>query len=154
MVRNSKLNAWQLHYNTEKDGLHIGRIKPKIEHWPWATYKLRYIETAVARLRIGHSELNANMYRFNQAENPNCNRCQVPETVEHFLMSCRRFTRERQNLFTALRIKGIHNISMTTILGGDQLTPSQQAWIASALELFLRQSGRMKGTYTQVQNQH
>ena len=125
--------------------MHIGSIKPTIGHWPWVNYRHRYVETAAARLRIGHTELNANMFRFNQAESPNCDRCQVPETVEHYLMSCSRFTQARLELFTAQRKEGIRNISTTTILGGGQLTPAQQTRIASALEVFLRQSGRMNG---------
>ena len=145
LVKKAKQKAWQLFYDTKKADLHIGSIKEAIGYWPWATYRHRVVETAVARLRIGHTELNASMHRFNQADSPLCNRCQVPETIEHYLMTCRKFACERSNLFRSLRQEGLYNINVKTLLGGDQLTPPQQIHIASALERFLRQSRRMNG---------
>ena len=148
MVKKAKHNAWQLKYNIEKDNLHIGQIKPTINHWPWASYKHRAIETAVARMRIGHTELKASMHRFQQADDPNCDHCQEPETISHYLISCRKFSRERENLFRTLRVIGIQNTSMKTLLGGDPLPPPAQTHIAKALEVFLKQTKRMNGLTT------
>ena len=145
LVKKAKQNSWQAFYDTKKVELHIGSIKETIGYWPWATYRHRAVETAVARLRIGHTELNASMHNFNQADSPLCNRCQVPETIKHYLMTCRKFAGERSNLLRSLRKEGLHNITVKTLLGGDQLTPLQQIHIASALERFLRQSRRMNG---------
>ena len=145
LVKNEKIKAWQRQYDAVKEETHIGSVKPTIGHWPWATFKNRPTETAVARLRIGHTILNESMHRFNQADSPLCNRCSTPESIEHYLMTCRRFEQERRKLFLSIRNAGIQNISVKTVLGGDSLSQQEQNHIAAALETYLKASGRLYG---------
>ncbi|KAJ7620789.1 hypothetical protein B0H17DRAFT_898342, partial [Mycena rosella] len=37
------------------------------------------------QLRIGHIGLNPYLFRFHLAPSPSCARCNVPESVHHFL---------------------------------------------------------------------
>ena len=100
MVKKAKDEAWQTKYDLDKEEhlqkhnteLHIATIKPNIGHWPWSSYKNRAVETAVARLGIGHTELYESLFRFRQTNDPNCRTCHTPETVTHYLLVCRRFT--------------------------------------------------------------
>ncbi|PBK67692.1 hypothetical protein ARMSODRAFT_845923, partial [Armillaria solidipes] len=47
------------------------------------------------QLRTGHVPLNAYLFRSRAALSPNCPHCNVPETVTHFLLVCRRYSEER-----------------------------------------------------------
>ncbi|CAL4119345.1 unnamed protein product, partial [Meganyctiphanes norvegica] len=66
-VRKTLTTQWQQTYNTQKDTLHIGPIKPTIADWPWAQIKKsRKLETILTRLRLGHVGLNQYLERFRQ----------------------------------------------------------------------------------------
>ena len=153
LVRKAKTEAWQRKYDMDKaeyeqrtnSEMHIATIKPTLGHWPHASYKQRAIETAITRLRIGHTELNESMHRFGHNENPNCNNCNTPETVEHYLMACRKYNQHRRKLFMALNKEGIQNINMRTLLGGSQTTQDKQKSIAEHLRTYIKESQRMNG---------
>ena len=49
----------------------------------------------LTQLRTGHIGLNKFLHRIGAVDPPLCARCQVPETVDHFLLSCRRFIPQR-----------------------------------------------------------
>ncbi|KAJ3476748.1 hypothetical protein NLI96_g10952 [Meripilus lineatus] len=63
----------------------------------------KYASSILTQLRSGHMALNQYLARFNIVDSPNCALCRVPETVDHFLFSCRRFLEERGRLRMALR---------------------------------------------------
>ena len=85
LTRMALLKRWQLVYDTRKQNLHLGEIKPVIEKWPWTNTQSRQIEVAMSRLRLGHVGLNQHLHRFNMAESPLCSTCGVPETVSRIL---------------------------------------------------------------------
>lgn len=51
--------------------------------------------SVIFQLRSGHCPLNAYLFRFKRHKTGLCNGCMVPETVEHFLLHCRRYNRHR-----------------------------------------------------------
>ncbi|KAF9232503.1 hypothetical protein BU15DRAFT_8806, partial [Melanogaster broomeanus] len=55
-------------------------------------------------LRTGHISLNQHLHRVKNSETPDCPNCEdgKPETVEHFLLICPHYARERQALRSAL----------------------------------------------------
>lgn len=57
--------------------------------------------TLVAQIRAGHCPLNAVLHRIGVTDDPNCSLCLQPETVEHFLLTCRKFTGLRHRLLRA-----------------------------------------------------
>ena len=69
----------QLRYDLVKQNTHMGSIKSNIEPWSWTKMKSRRSETAMARLRIGHTRLKAHLFRFGLATNPDCSLCGTPE---------------------------------------------------------------------------
>ena len=128
----------QLQYEAaQQQNLHIGTIKRKLEHWPWASCKNRRIETAMARLRIGHSKLKESLFRFNQADDPNCDECGVPETPAHILEECQRFNSERRVMHQALLKIGIRTSNTKILLGGGPYDDDTQVKIRTAMEVFL-----------------
>ena len=143
-VKRAASQAWQLKYNTQKDNTHIGTIKTKIGHWPWASHKIRAAETALTRLRMSHVELNAYLHRFNQSDSPLCHTCRSPETVDHFLIFCRRYHLARRRLFGTLQNKGIA-VSKKTLLGGGPYKETEQKIILEGMVTYLKETGRLNG---------
>ncbi|KAJ3484580.1 hypothetical protein NLI96_g5547 [Meripilus lineatus] len=56
----------------------------------------------ITQLRSGHIGLNQYLARFRIVDSPNCSTCNVPETVDHYLFSCRNYLEERHTLRAAL----------------------------------------------------
>ena len=72
-----------------------------------------------ARLRLGCSSLQHDLYRKNIIDSPLCV-CGSPETTSHFFLQCPRYTVQRQTLLNTLPcIPTINNI----LFGNDQLSP-------------------------------
>ena len=142
MMIDSKLQRiCQIQYEAVRDDLHIGGIKRTLEHWPWASSKSRRIETALARLRIGHTRLKKNLHRFNLAEDPNCSTCRTEETPQHILEACRKFEVERLILHQSLYRLRVRTPNYKTLLGGGKYDKTTQEKIKEALEVFLTSSG-------------
>lgn len=57
--------------------------------------------TIVTQLRSGHCPLNSYLHCFKVADTPNCSLCRQPESVEHFLLTCRKFAGLRRRLLAA-----------------------------------------------------
>ncbi|PBK71326.1 hypothetical protein ARMSODRAFT_853575, partial [Armillaria solidipes] len=61
----------------------------------------------LTQLRTGHIPLNSYLHRIKKTTSRNCDYCSVPETVSHFLLSCRRYTDERQSLRRRTKIANL-----------------------------------------------
>ena len=123
--------------------LHIGTVKSKLEHWPWISSKNRRTETAMARLRIGHSRLKQSLHRFNLADDPNCEVCGVLETPAHILETCQKFNAERAIMHLELHKVGVLCTNIKTLLGGGKHDVKTQESIRTAVEVFLTSSGAL-----------
>lgn len=66
----------------------------------------------IMQMRSGHIGLNKFLHRIGASESPLCNHCDLPETVPHYLLCCRRFDPERH----ALRRKVKGQLSLRTLL--------------------------------------
>ena len=133
---------WQRIYDTSKHRLHIGQIKPKIENWAWVLLGARSLETVMTRLRIGHVELNVHLHRFKMKDDPNCQHCNTPETVSHYILYCRRYCIQRQRLKQELRIAGVHALELEILLGGGSFTLKKQKAVTKAVASFIKETGR------------
>ena len=142
LVNTAMRESWQRQYDTIKQNLHIGPIKPKIGKWAWAHYGIRNQETIITRLRIGHVELNEYLHRFNQHDSPNCPHCNTPETTSHFLLDCTKYTTQRTRLKLKLRSEEITTFDTNTLLGGGNLTLHKQKEIVKALAFFIKETER------------
>lgn len=92
---------------------HIGGIEPV------AKFKNRRQEVVIHRLRMGHAGLNEYLHRFNMNDTNECEVCQVPESVQHYLFFCSAFQGQREVMFRNLSQIGVDNPTLKTILGGD-----------------------------------
>ncbi|KAK7063814.1 hypothetical protein R3P38DRAFT_2491623 [Favolaschia claudopus] len=71
----------------------------------------------ITQLRTGHIGLNAYLARFGAVDSPKCHTCGEPETVRHYLLTCRRFSKERDDLRHALHSSGRQKLDIKTLLG-------------------------------------
>ena len=143
-VRKTLTTQWQQTYNTQKDTLHIGPIKPTIADWPWAQIKKsRKLETILTRLRLGHVGLNQYLERFRQKDDPNCETCLVPEDVQHFMLECRQYIHQRNSLKRDLAPLNITNPNLCIILGGGPFPEDTQKKIIEATCKYITASGRI-----------
>lgn len=56
--------------------------------------------SVLAQLRTAHIGLNHHLHRMGTTTTADCPHCAVPETVSHYLLSCRRFAAQRSILLT------------------------------------------------------
>ena len=79
---------------------------PPGSHFP-KLYKglIRQQASLLTQLRTQNDGLNQYLHRINAVDSPDCAHCGVPETVDHYLLTCRRFTEQRARLRSKIRCK-------------------------------------------------
>lgn len=80
---------------------HLGHVKAMStdDPSPCARSQERKMDTALTRLRIGHTRLNHTLYKIKIKDDPDCEYplcCGLVEDVHHVMIDCRRYERERR----------------------------------------------------------
>ena len=87
------LSQWQRSWDTLA-GNKLRELKPTLRAWPSSICRRRRDEVTLCRLRIGHTYATHG-YLLHGEERPICPLCQVPLTVAHILLVCRRYSGSR-----------------------------------------------------------
>ena len=120
------------------------RIKDKIEDWEHVNHKSRSLETAMARLRMGHVALGNHLFHFQLSDNPLC-ACGQVETVEHFLLNCTMYMYQRQVMMNSLQTLQINSVvDIKLLLGGSKHNIVIQRRILAVVHRYLLATGRLK----------
>ena len=93
-------HRWQLSWSTIRANK-LSSGKPMVTPWSDPYHRRRRWETALARLRIGHTRLTHG-HLMSKDPPPQCPHCQSRLTVVHILLSCPRYTTLRTNTFPFL----------------------------------------------------
>ncbi|KAI7948635.1 hypothetical protein MJO29_010300 [Puccinia striiformis f. sp. tritici] len=93
------------------------------------------VQAALHQLRSGHVKLNFFLFKCRMIMSPVCATCGVVETIEHYLVSCRRFLKARNQTRQELRKAKIKTLSAKSLL----FNPKAE----KALTLFLTQTARL-----------
>ena len=96
-------------------------------------------QVIVSKLRIGHSRLNSTLFMLGKHLTGYCSLCEEMETVEHVLMSCRKFIREKGVMFAGLRKLGPVELRFTDVLESGVTMNGRQYLLA-----FLRGTGLLR----------
>lgn len=120
--------------NTDK-GRSLLLVRDVLGYWPWTSYRNRSIETALARLRIGHVGLNKHLCRFNLSSTNLCS-CGCVETVTHFLLQCPNYAVARTDLQVGLHDLNIA-VTVKNMLGGGKFTSQTQCKIQHLVAQYL-----------------
>jgi len=83
------------------------------------------------RLRTGHCRLNSHLHRLGLHPTSNCEQCQDPETVAHFLFVCTTYQSERTKR-TMEADHGIFKHRLCTTLSPIRWPSSEACWGVSA----------------------
>ena len=143
-LRRTCQKYWDTRLTAELRQTNLGRYR----HSPvqlWRCYSpSRPPDTAIVRLRIGHSRLNSHLHRLNIVQDPHCPWCPTQlDTPEHFVLSCPRFYSMRVTLKAALARLNIKRPTIEDILGSDSLNPRTAFQVFKHTAAFLQKSGQI-----------
>ena len=115
-VREAVFKKWQEEWNAlDREGRKLREIKQDTRMWKSSLNKSRRIETALSRLRVGHTNITHSYLMQSQANPPECETCRETVTVKHLLLDCRKYTQARN--------KYISNLTLSDILAeGDKFS--------------------------------
>jgi hypothetical protein len=133
--------VWRNSVLYHNKGKFLTNIKECVAYWPWASNKIRVIETVMSRLRLGHAGVKQHLLRFNISNDDKCE-CRQVETITHFLLECPIYSIIRRNMKTDLTKLGV-TINLKNILGGGNYSCSIQQEIIEIIGNYLFQTGRI-----------
>ena len=140
LCRENILDRWLKDRETEFKLSNIGQIREN-DLSPFISYiKERKINTALTRLRIGHSCLNSHLNRLNIIDSPNCDHCGQNETIKHVVEICPRYYSYRVKLKYSLQKL---NIPFETpfVLGKNVKDQQTKKKLFRHLAIFLKSTG-------------
>ena len=115
----------------------LGQIRDNVTV-PFDSFtKRRNISTAIQRLRIGHTSLNAHLHRLKLINSPDCQYCGESETIKHVLLDCPRYY-SRRILFRQALQKLKIQFTLSKILGKDITDRSIKVKLYRHLAVFLK----------------
>ena len=133
--------TWDRNVRVFNKGLHLRKIKDRVGHWPWVYNKCRAVETVLAKLRIGHSNVKNHNYRFNLSETPLCD-CGQRETIDHIILNCELYCGFRFVMRMKLNDLNVP-LSTKNVLGGGDFCEKTQMLIINIFASFLRKTGKL-----------
>lgn len=132
---------WMDEMNNSGKGLHLFKIKKHVSHWEWTSHKDRTVETALAKLRLGHVGINKHLNRFNLRDDDKCS-CGVTESIEHFLFQCPIFATARTELYHTLSKLNVE-VNIRNLLGGGKFCQEKQKIILNETIKYLRTTNKL-----------
>lgn len=114
VCRDKLEHQWQTEWAEYRKGRHSLLI-PITKRWKLNSG--RRDDLVLTRLRLGHCGLAIGLKLM--AKHPD-GLCQCVETVQHAILSCNRYAKERRQMFVQLSDLGLSSFSMQTILGYEQ----------------------------------
>ena len=137
-VNKQWLQQWHNAVRSEAKGRHFFSIKDNLDFWPWCSHKSRVIETALARLRVGHAGTAQHLFRFGMSPSPLCD-CGEIDTISHLLLECQRYHEERSHLIDSIKDEKINlPMSLKMLLGGENTLSNDQQFSVQNLYTYLR----------------
>lgn len=77
----------------------------------------------LTRMIIGHAGLNHTLHIMGKHKNGKCESCREEETIEHVIMKCKRYEKQRRELKRKIEKKGLKfsSIKIMKSASGDQV---------------------------------
>lgn len=102
----------------------------------------------LCQLRNSKSQLNQHLFNDHLSNTPNCAICNCPETTDHFLFQCQKYSTERMNLINALLIipdvySKISISSNDMLKGNADLSYDQNCMLFNYVINFIKQTNRL-----------
>ena len=109
---------WQLSCNRSTTGERTRELIPSVKdklHWR----EIRTADMAYARMLLGWTNLNDNMFKMKFVESPDCECGEAREDISHFLLECQLYSTQREVLtkkIAWMENRRAGNLSVTTEL--------------------------------------
>ncbi len=130
-----KINkTWQYRWDREEKGRHLYQIQRNVKEDRVGRGNRRE-EAVMTRLRLGHFSLNKTLKMIGKHQTGLCEGCREEESVEHIIMTCKRYETQRQVMKYKLREIGVHEITLKGLLSTVNRIQSR------ILMSFLREAG-------------
>ena len=142
IIRNSTSRYWSAAALAAISSSHLGRIREDTNPQPWVRSSSRRLDTAITRLRIGHSSLNAHLHRIGVVDDPACEWCGQDDTIHHFIFVCPRHHSERITLQDRLNKLNI-SFNEQNLLGGGPHEENIKRKIMRFFKIFIHKSSRL-----------
>ena len=111
------MEEWQLQWVNSQRGRFLFHLQPTIKPTFQSNLLCRRDESIIHRLRVGSCMLNETLFKLNKHNNGKCSHCDVPETVQHFLLDCGAYREHRNELQRNL---GLATLSIRNILNNKE----------------------------------
>ena len=101
IVKNFAAKLWETDWwnASEPRENKLRTIKEKVQAWPSSSIpRMRLMERCICRLRIGHCHLTQK-HLMERGRPPECERCNLPLTVEHVLTECIEYSQNRRQVY-------------------------------------------------------
>jgi ribonuclease HI len=135
---------WKFTTELTRKGMFLRGIRDNISGvGPVAKFHNRRHEVVIHRLRMGHSGVKGYLGRFHMEESEDCADCQVPDSVEHYLLQCTTHQGQRAVMYRKLATVGIDRPNLKTILGGDERLLKKRRDIFKILLDYIKSTGKM-----------
>lgn len=109
LVKRNILAEWQEQWNTSNTGRHLHALQNTVGTVRTCRGSAKE-EGIITRLRLGHTGLNITLHLINKHPTGLCDNCTEIESVEHVLLHCPKYNRQR--LIDEVRVQSQEEISL------------------------------------------
>ncbi len=103
-IKQMTLTKWQRGWHKSGKGRHLYSLLPYVKRSSFKSMHNRTAERKINRLRLGHTNLKADLTHKKIIENPMC-KCELAhETPLHVLFHCKLYDTERESLITFIEL--------------------------------------------------
>lgn len=110
------MRLWQDRWNKDVKGRFYFKSENKVSLKVKYTDSNRRKEVCMTRIRFGHCWLNSTRCLIGKHPDGNCDFCQFPENVQHYLLECIEFQHLQEELVNMLMSKSL-KVDSTSLLG-------------------------------------
>ena len=112
---------WQIQWEGSSKGRFLFNIQSSVFKSVSMSHLNRQEEKIIHQLRMGKCNLNFYKYSIKKHENGLCYYCHECETIEHFLLFCKKHEKARQKMFNRIKRKMVkrRNVNLNDLLGNE-----------------------------------
>ena len=146
LLRETALQQWAAHWDTQKLTCSLGNIKPNLGIWSHTSHRKRPIDVVLTRFRLNSTKLNKHMYMFGLKNTRNCENCNLRDTedVQHVMLFCPKYDENRKIMKDKLHAIGIQHITLGNLLGAANCDETTKVKINQITGEFIEKSLRWK----------
>ncbi len=153
-IKLKALDRWQRRYNLSSEARLLHEVMPMVGNRKFWGEANTTAFSIFNQILSGHSNLNAHKYARRESENSKCPHCDLPETTEHFILHCSKYSLARSTLVNNIESSLFHNallnkcptVKLETILGFSELPTNVNRQICLYFLNYIRDTGRFKHT--------